>query len=240
MCGRCPSLSILSRMRSVTESAARGRSFAIHAYIRSRSSYARLADNNPHARRSAKRSRTSSSVRNFGFWISEPAPDFRHLLVGEPQRALVLLFHEGHDLRDIRLPLRRPGQDAVEDGFDLILGHGSHYTTSTPSRHANSIRIPLVGLTGKAIGKAGPVNRSMRSAVGSIGRGTVQKVATIRNDVGRKRLPRATDCYLDLRAHALCGRRRSCSRAAASSAAFRDGRLDTSHIVSHPTSGNKA
>ena len=40
MYGRRPSRSALSKIRSITASAERGRSFAIHAYIRSRSSYA--------------------------------------------------------------------------------------------------------------------------------------------------------------------------------------------------------
>jgi phosphoribosylaminoimidazole-succinocarboxamide synthase len=45
------------------------------------------------------------------------------LLIREPEFALVLFFHDLDDVRHVRLPLRRPCQNPVEDFFDLISRH---------------------------------------------------------------------------------------------------------------------
>jgi hypothetical protein len=49
--------------------------------------------------------------------IGEPEFYFGYLLIGEPQIALVLLFHELDDLCDTGLRLRWPGQHSIEHGF---------------------------------------------------------------------------------------------------------------------------
>jgi len=77
-----------------------------------------------HARRRAKRPRTSSSER-FRIWISEPPIDLRHLLVREPQVSVIVFFHEFHDVRKLGLPFRRPSQHSIENFFNLISCHGS-------------------------------------------------------------------------------------------------------------------
>jgi hypothetical protein len=46
------------------------------------------------------------------------------LFIGKPQRTLVLRFHELDDMRDIRLPLRRPSQDAIENLLNPFFCHG--------------------------------------------------------------------------------------------------------------------
>jgi hypothetical protein len=60
----------------------------------------------------------------FRIGISEASFDFRHLLIGEPKWAFILLFHKLDDVRDIGLPFRRPSQHTIKDRFDLVSGHG--------------------------------------------------------------------------------------------------------------------
>lgn len=58
--------------------------------------------------------------------MSHPAPDLGCLLSAQAQRAAVLRFHEFQNVRDVRLPLRRPSQHPVEDFLHLLFGHDAN------------------------------------------------------------------------------------------------------------------
>ena len=76
----------------------------------------------PHARRSAKLSRTSSSVKS-RVRVGHPALNLGHLFGGEAYRAVAVLLHLTKHTRGILLALSRPCQNTVKNGLHLIFCH---------------------------------------------------------------------------------------------------------------------
>ena len=72
----------------------------------------------------------------FRILLCPPAAHLGKLFIGEPQRAVVLLFHQLHYVRQIGLPLRRPTQHAIKNHFHLVSCHARHYSTRLNSRIA--------------------------------------------------------------------------------------------------------
>jgi hypothetical protein len=66
-------------------------------------------------------SRRSETLEDFfggdrlGAWRGEPTSNLCNLLVRQPQRVVVLFFHQFNHLRDVHLPVRRLGQYTVKD-----------------------------------------------------------------------------------------------------------------------------
>jgi hypothetical protein len=59
----------------------------------------------------------------FRAFFGEPTSHFRGLLIGEPEIAPILLFHNLYDVCHIRLPFGRPSQHPIENLFHLVSSH---------------------------------------------------------------------------------------------------------------------
>ena len=55
--------------------------------------------------------------------VCKPPAHFSSLFVSQMQFAAELLFHHLNNMNNVSLPLRRPCQYAVQDFFDVVLGH---------------------------------------------------------------------------------------------------------------------
>ncbi len=68
--------------------------------------------------------------------VLETAAYFFRLFISEAIARIRLLFHLAQNFRGIFLPLRRPSQYAIKDGFDLFSAHaGMIAQISRKTRH---------------------------------------------------------------------------------------------------------
>lgn len=104
-------------------SVARGLSLAIQEKRRSRSSLAAGSNETRMLRGRTKTLENLFGGNRLRTGVGKPPSYLRGLLVAQPQRAVILFFHQLNHMRDIGLPLRRASQHAIEDFFQLGFGH---------------------------------------------------------------------------------------------------------------------